>query len=146
MIDYSDTLKDHFLNPRNAGEIENPDGMGFVGDPNCGDFLKVTIRVENNHIADIAFKCQGCPAAIGTASAMTEMAIGKNLDEASEITDEMIEEMVGGLPEPKRHCSNLGAHALYEAIIDYIHKNIRGEEFVHQAMDIFEPNAKGEEL
>lgn len=142
MIPYSDILKEHFFNPRNAGEIEDPDGIGYVGDPRCGDFLKVTIRVEDEHIVDIAFKCQGCPAAIGTASAMTEMAIGKSLDEASEITDEMIEKKVGGLPGPKKHCSNLGANALYEAIIDYVHKNIRGGEFVHQAMDIFPSNTE----
>jgi nitrogen fixation protein NifU and related proteins len=146
MISYTETLKDHFLNPRHAGEIDNPDGIGYVGDPHCGDFLKVTIRVRDEHISDIAFKCQGCPAAIGTASAMTEMAIGKSLDEASEITDEMIENKVGGLPGIKKHCSNLGANALYEAIIDYIHKNIRGGEFVHQGMDIFTPNVKGEEI
>ena len=137
MLEYSRKLIEHFTHPKNVGEIENPDGMGFVGDPSCGDFLKVTISVENDIINDIKFKCKGCPAAIGTASAMTEMAIGLDLDSASEITDEMIEEHVKGLPDVKKHCSNLGAKALYEAIMDYTHKSIKREEMATAAINIF---------
>ncbi len=143
MFEYSETLRDHFLHPRNAGELESPDGTSFVGDPRCGDFLKVTIRVEDNRIAAIRFQCQGCPAAIGTASAMTELALGRTLDEANEITDDLIEEAVGGLPPTKRHCSNLGATALAEAILDYVHRSIRAEELLSPALDIFTSTDEG---
>jgi nitrogen fixation NifU-like protein len=121
---YNDKLLDHALHPRNVGEMEDADGVAMVGDPLCGDLLKVWIRVDGDCIADIKFKCKGCPAAIAIASAMTEMALGKNLDEASAITDDDIEAILDGLPEQKRHCSNLGATALYEAIMDYTHKCI----------------------
>ncbi len=143
MIEYTDILRDHFLTPRNAGEIESPDGVGFIGDPGCGDMLKVTIRVENDRLTDIRFLCKGCAAAIGTASMMTEMARGKTLDEAIEITDEAIEAAVGGLPEAKRHCSNLGASALHEAVYDYTHKSIEHETYAARAMDVFSPNEGG---
>ncbi len=127
LLAYSDIVRDHFLNPRNVGALESPDGVGTVGDPVCGDFLKVTIRVEEDRIAEIRFSCRGCPAAIATASAMTELAAGKTLDEAWEITDEAIEAAVGGLPPEKRHCSNLGASALSEAVLDYLHRCIERE-------------------
>ena len=91
LLAYSDIVRDHFLNPRNVGALESPDGVGTVGDPVCGDFLKVTIRVEEDRIAEIRFSCRGCPAAIATASAMTELAAGKTLDEAWEITDEAMD-------------------------------------------------------
>jgi nitrogen fixation NifU-like protein len=117
---YGDRIVEHFLNPRNVGEIPDADGVGVVGDPSCGDYLKVWIKVKDNRIVEAKFKCQGCPAAIATSSVMTEMALGKDLNEAAEISAEMIEEALGGLPEGKRHCSNLGADALYEAILSYI--------------------------
>lgn len=117
---YTQTLIDHFANPRNVGELADADGVGEVRDPTCGDFLRIWIKVEDEHIADIKFKCKGCPAAIATASVLTEMAKGKHVDEAAEITDEKIAEAIGGLPLDKMHCSNIGAEALWRAIEDYI--------------------------
>ncbi|MFH1875088.1 MAG: iron-sulfur cluster assembly scaffold protein [Pseudomonadota bacterium] len=134
---YSKKLLEHALNPLHVGEIENPDGKCLVGDPQCGDFLKVTLRIENERIKDIAFKCKGCPAAIGTASAMCQLAIGKTLDEADEITSEVITDYVDGLPEEKQHCSNLGAGALAGAIMNYICKTIKQEEMIEQGLDVF---------
>jgi len=124
MQHYTEAVRDHFLNPRNAGVVEDPDGVGAVGDPSCGDLLRVTIRVRNDRIDEIRFQCRGCPAAIATSSAMTELAIGKTVDEAWHITDEDIEAAVGGLPPEKRHCSNLGASALGEAVLNYLHRCI----------------------
>lgn len=117
---YSDALMDHFLNPRNVGEMPDADGVGCIGNPSCGDILMVWIKVEEEHVVDVKFKCRGCPAAIGTSSAMTELAMGRHLDAAAEVTPEMITDAVGGLPEEKAHCSNLGAAALQDAIMNYI--------------------------
>lgn len=117
---YTETLIEHFANPRNVGEIDDADGVGQVGDPGCGDFLKIWIKVENERICDIKFKCKGCPAAIATASVLTEMAKGRSVDEAAEINDEMVAKAIGGLPLEKMHCSNLGAEALHRAIWDYV--------------------------
>jgi len=122
---YTDAVREHFLHPRNVGEIPDADGIGSLGDPSCGDSVKVWIRVKNERLADIKFKVLGCPAAIATCSVMTELAMGKSLDDAYEITDEQIEEALGGLPDEKRHCSNLAAQALHEAIRDYIVKSIQ---------------------
>ena len=123
---YSDKLMGHFRNPRNAGELDDPDGVGTAGDIACGDVLVVQIKVdrETETIADIRFQCKGCPAAIATASAMTEMALGRHLDDAAEIPDTAIAEAVGGLPEDKWHCSNLGADALHNAVMDYVRREI----------------------
>ena len=118
---YEDKVMDHFLDPRNVGTIEDADGVGEVGDPQCGDVLRVWIRVDEQHcICDIKFQCQGCPAAIACASIMTEMAKGKHVDDAWEITDEVLADALGGLPDVKLHCSNIGAAALHEAIINYV--------------------------
>ena len=117
---YTDKLQEHFDSPRNVGEIPDADGVGEVGDPTCGDFMKVWIKVENDHIADITFKCQGCPAAIATGSIMTEMVKGMHLDDAYLVTDEVIADALGGLPEGKQHCSNLGAAGLYRAIMNWV--------------------------
>jgi len=125
MLDYSEKLIDHFENPRNVGELPDADGIGQVGDRGCGDSIKVWIKVRDEHIVDIKFKCRGCPAAIATASAMTELAKGIHVDEAAEITDEMISDAVGGLSEQKEHCSSLGATALYEAVMDYVFRSVR---------------------
>ncbi len=119
-MEYNKKIMEHFHHPKNVGALKNADGIGFVGDPECGDFLKVRIKVKNDHIHDISFQCKGCPAAIASSSIMTQLAKGKHLDEAALITDEVIEQALGGLPEAKRHCSNLGATALYKAIINYI--------------------------
>ncbi len=134
---YSKKLLDHALNPRHVGEIDNPDGKCLVGDPTCGDSLKVMIKVENDKIVDIAFKCKGCPAAIGTADAMCELALGKTLNQADEITNEVITDFVGGLPPEKQHCSNLGAGALAGAIMNYICKTIKQEELIEQGLDVW---------
>jgi len=117
---YSAKVLDHFLNPRNVGELNDADGIGFVGDPACGDHLKVWIRVRDGRVVDIAFKCQGCPAAIATSSMMTELVKGMTVDDASDVTDRLISAALDGLPEPKEHCSNLGAGALRAALDDYL--------------------------
>lgn len=116
---YSEKVMEHFSNPRNMGEIENPDGVGEVGNPTCGDMMKVTIRVEDGKIADVKCKTLGCGAAIATSSITTEMAIGKTVEEAMEMTRDMIAESLGGLPPNKMHCSNLAVDGLQEAIKDY---------------------------
>lgn len=120
MDKYSEILLDHFNNPRNVGEIRNADGVGGVGDEECGDYVRIWIKVKDEHISDIRFKCRGCPAAIGTTSIFCEMVRGMHIDEAFEMTEEMVEEASGGLPEAKQHCSNLGPGALYSAIMNYI--------------------------
>ena len=119
-MDYSEALRDHFLNPRNVGEIADADGVGTVGDPTCGDSMKVWIKVKDEHIVDIKFRCQGCPAAIATGSIMTTLAMGRHLDDAYLITDEAIADALGGMPDSKQHCSNLGATALYRAIMNWV--------------------------
>jgi len=124
---YTGKLLDHFLHPRNVGEIENADGIAQAGDPTCGDALKVWIKVRDDRIEDIKFRITGCPAAIATSSVMTELATGKTLDEAAEITDEVIEDALGGLPEDKRHCSNMGAVALYDAIMNHVFRTVEAE-------------------
>lgn len=119
---YTDKVLDHFFNPRNVGEIPDADGIGQYGDPACGDFLRVYIKVKDNRLVDVKFLIQGCPAAIATSSIMTELAIGKTIEEALKITDDDILEAIGVLPEEKTHCSNLGAGALHLAIKDYLEK------------------------
>lgn len=116
---YTDRVIEHFLNPKNAGYISNPDGTGMIGDPSCGDYLRIYIIVKDNRIFDIKFEILGCPAAIATSSALTELAKGKTLEEALKITDLDVVRDLGGLPDPKVHCSNLGAAALHLAIQDY---------------------------
>lgn len=116
---YSDKVMEHFSDPQNVGEIENPDGVGEVGNPTCGDVMKITISVEDDRVSDIAFKTLGCAAAIATSSITTEMAKGKTLDEAMEITRDTVAEELDGLPKSKMHCSNLAADGLHKAIEDY---------------------------
>ncbi len=116
---YSEKVMDHFRNPRNVGEISDADGVGTVGNPICGDMMTISIKVEDDRIADIKFKTFGCGAAIATSSMTTELAKGKTLDEAMEITRKDVAEELGGLPPVKLHCSNLAADALHEAIKDY---------------------------
>ena len=116
---YSEKVLDHFKNPRNVGEIENPDGEGSVGNPVCGDMMTIYLKIKNERIDDIKFKTFGCGAAIATTSMTTELAKGKTLDEAMEITRDMVAEALDGLPPVKMHCSNLAADALHDAIKDY---------------------------
>ena len=120
---YTDKVMDHFSNPRNIGEIENADGVGEVGNPVCGDMMSFYINIEDNKIADIKFKTFGCVAAIAVSSMVTEMAMGKTLNEAKKITKKSVAESLDGLPKQKMHCSNLGADALAKAIEDFESKN-----------------------
>jgi nitrogen fixation NifU-like protein len=116
---YSDKVLDHFKNPRNVGELENPDGEGTVGNPVCGDMMTMYIKVKENKIEDIKFKTFGCGAAIATSSMTTELAKGKTLDEAMNISRQDVADALDGLPPVKMHCSNLAADALHEAIKKY---------------------------
>ena len=119
---YTEKVMDHFSNPRNIGEIENADGVGEVGNPVCGDMMSFYINVKDDKIADIKFKTFGCVAAIAVSSMVTEMALGKTLDEAKKITKKSVAESLDGLPKEKMHCSNLGADALTKAIEDFERK------------------------
>ena len=117
---YSEKVMDHFMNPRNVGEIENASGVGEVGNAKCGDIMKIYIKVDDNDvITDVKFKTFGCGAAIATSSRATEMVMGKTVDEALQITNEMVTESLGGLPPVKLHCSVLAEEALHAAIVDY---------------------------
>ena len=118
-IGYSKKVMDHFMNPRNVGSIENPDGVGRVGNPVCGDLMEVTIKVEDDILTDVKFKTFGCGSAIATASMVTELAKGKTLGEADTITRQDVADELEGLPPRKMHCSNLAADALHAAIEDY---------------------------
>ena len=122
--EYSDIVMDHFMCPRNMGVINNQNGEGSNGDPGCGDSLDIYIRVENNIIEDISFLVFGCPASIATSSMTTVIAKGKTLEEALKITEEDIIQALGGLPDHKRHCSNLGVTALRNAIKDYYKRKV----------------------
>ncbi len=116
---YSEKVMDHFSNPRNVGEIEDADGIGTVGNPVCGDLMTIYIKVKDNIIEDIKFKTFGCGAAIATSSMVTELAMGKTIEEALAITRNDVANELEGLPPVKMHCSNLAADALHAAIDDY---------------------------
>ena len=122
MAFYSEKVMDHFANPRNVGEIKDASGVGEVGNPVCGDMMKFYIKVENNIIKDVKFKTFGCGAAIAVSSMVSEMAMGKTIEEALALTNEAVAKELGGLPPNKLHCSNLGADALHKAIEDYKNK------------------------
>ena len=121
-VGYSKKVMEHFMNPRNVGTIENPDGYGKVGNPVCGDLMEMYIKVKDDIITDIKFQTFGCGSAIATSSMVTELAKGKHTDEAMEITRGDVASELDGLPPQKMHCSNLAADALHEAIKDYISK------------------------
>ncbi len=123
---YSDRVMDHFMNPRNVGEIENADGVGEVGNPVCGDMMTFYIKVDDNHISDVKYKTFGCGAAIAVSSMVSEMAKGKTLQEAKKITPSLVAKELEGLPKNKYHCSNLGAQALNKAIDNYLKKQGKG--------------------
>jgi len=120
---YSEKVMEHFRNPRNVGEIKNPDGIGHVGNPVCGDIMEMYIKVENNIIVDAKFKTFGCGAAIATSSMVTELVKGKTIDEALKISNRAVVEALGGLPHIKMHCSVLAEEALKSAISDYLKKS-----------------------
>ncbi len=120
MEEYSQKVMDHFMNPRNVGSIENPDGVGEVGNPRCGDIMRIYLKIENDVITDIKFQTFGCGAAVATSSMITEMVKGKNIKEALKISNQNVAEALGGLPPVKMHCSNLAAQALKAAIDNYL--------------------------
>ncbi len=119
---YSAKVMEHFQNPRNVGEIKDADGVGEIGNPVCGDIMKLYIKVEDNRILDAKFKTFGCGAAIATSSMVTELVKGKTLEEAEKISRDTVAEALDGLPPIKMHCSNLAADALHKAIENYRNK------------------------
>jgi nitrogen fixation NifU-like protein len=125
---YSEKVMDHFMNPRNVGEIKDADGLGTVGNPVCGDMMTFYIKVNDNKLQDVKFKTFGCGAAIAVSSMISEMAKGKTIEEAMKISNKDVADELDGLPSNKMHCSNLGADALHKAIEDYRSKTGTGGE------------------
>ena len=121
-MQYSEKVMDHFMNPRNVGTMENPDGYGKVGNPSCGDIMEIFLKIDNDIITDVKFRTFGCASAIATSSVSTEMVLGKDIHEALDITNKVVAEALGGLPATKMHCSVLAEEALKEAIEDYLAK------------------------
>ena len=119
---YTDKVMDHFTNPRNVGEIKDASGVGEVGNAKCGDIMRIYLDIEDNRIKDVKFKTFGCGAAIATSSMVTELVMGKTLEEALEVTNNTVAEALDGLPPAKMHCSNLAADAMHAAIQDYMKK------------------------
>lgn len=144
---YSDKVMEHFANPRNVGVIEDADGVGEVGNPVCGDVMKITIKVNEDRIDDIRFQTLGCGAAIATSSIVTDMAKGMSLEEAVAITKNQVAEELGGLPPAKMHCSILATDGLKVAVDDYLKKQgrepIAGE--VKSADPTFDPHEDDDE-
>ncbi len=120
---YSKKVMDHFRYPRNVGKMENPDGVGRVGDPQCGDEMIIYIKVENNIIKDVSFETYGCAAAISSSSMTTEMMKGKTIEEVLKITNKQVADNLGGLPANKMHCSVLAEDGIRAAIEDYRKKS-----------------------
>lgn len=120
---YSEKVMDHFMHPRNVGEIEDASGVGTVGNPKCGDIMRMFLKIENDVIVDVKFKTFGCGAAIATSSMATEMVMGKTIQEALLLTNKAVAEALDGLPPVKMHCSLLAEQALKEALEDYFQKN-----------------------
>ena len=140
---YNEKVIDHFTNPRNAGDMENPDGEGIYGSPVCGDLMKIMIRVDEKEvITDAKFKTFGCGSAIASSSVATEMIIGKTIEEALNVTNKVVIEELGGLPPIKVHCSVLADHAIKSAIYDYAQK--RGKTYA--GLEGFDPNADEDDL
>ena len=135
---YNDKVMDHFMNPHNIGELENPDGIGTYGSPVCGDMMQISIRVENDVITDAKFKTFGCGSAIASSSVATDMIIGMTIEEALAVTNKQIVNELGGLPAVKIHCSVLADHAIKSAIYDYATKN--GKTYAE--LEGFDPNAE----
>lgn len=134
---YNDIVMDHFLNPKNVGEIDNPDGTGIYGSPVCGDMMQIQIKVEGETITDAKFKTFGCGSAIASSSMATSMIIGKTIEEALEITNKQIIDELGGLPTVKVHCSVLADKAIKNAIYDYAQKNNK----YYKALEGYDPEA-----
>ena len=126
-MEYTEQVMDHFMNPRNMGEMEGASGVGTVGNAKCGDIMRIYIKVENDVITDVKFKTFGCGAAIATSSKATEIVKGMTLEEAEKVTNQMVMESLGGLPPVKVHCSVLAEEALHAAIQDYRERLAKGE-------------------
>jgi len=124
---YTDKVMEHFSNPRNVGVLKDADGVGEVGNPVCGDMMTFYIKVKDDRLSDVKFQTFGCGAAIAVSSMVSEMAMGKSLDEAMKITNQDVADELGGLPGNKMHCSNLGADALHKAIEDFRDHKAKGE-------------------
>jgi nitrogen fixation NifU-like protein len=125
---YSKKVMEHFSNPRNVGEIEDADGVGRVGSPSCGDTMEIYIKVKDGVLTDVKFRTFGCAAAIASSSMMTEMAKGKTIEKVLEITRDDVAGELGGLPQPKMHCSNLASDAIRAAIENYLEKQSHKED------------------
>ena len=138
---YNDIVMEHFLNPKNVGDMENPDGTGVYGSPVCGDMMQIQIKVENDVITDAKFKTFGCGSAIASSSMATSMIIGKTIEEALEVTNKQIIDELGGLPPVKVHCSVLADRAIKNAIYDYAQKNGK----TYAALEGYDPNADDDE-
>ena len=121
-MQYSEKVMDHFMNPRNMGVIEKPDGYGKIGNPSCGDIMEIFLKIDNDIITDVKFRTFGCASAIATSSISTEMIIGKDIHEALKITNKVVAEALDGLPPVKMHCSVLAEEAVKAAIEDYLSK------------------------
>ena len=134
-MNYSAKVMDHFANPRNVGEIENPSAVGEVGNATCGDIMKIFLKIENDIIVDVKFKTFGCGAAIATSSMATELIKGKSVDEALELTNKAVIEALDGLPPVKVHCSVLAEEAVKTAINDYYKRNGIDKEVVIHGHD-----------
>ena len=126
---YSDIVMDHFMHPRNVGEIENPDGVGQVGNAKCGDIMKMYLKIRDNVIQDVKFETFGCGSAIASSSMATEMIKGKTIDEALAVTNRQVVDALGGLPAHKLHCSVLAEESIKSAIKDYY--DLHGIEYDH---------------
>jgi nitrogen fixation NifU-like protein len=138
---YGPIVMDHFMNPRNVGDMAEPDGEGCIGSPVCGDVMKMAIRIDDGRISEVRFKTFGCCAAIASSSIATELIKGKTIDEALKITNAQVVEALGGLPEPKIHCSVLAEQALRRAIDDYLTKTT-GKGLASEMVDDEFPEAK----
>ena len=122
-MEYTEQVMDHFMNPRNMGELEDANGVGTVGNAKCGDIMRIYIKVENDVITDVKFKTFGCGAAIATSSMATELVKGKTLKEALQLTNQAVAEALDGLPPVKMHCSLLAEEAIHAAVEDYLKKH-----------------------
>ena len=138
---YSEKVMEHFMNPKNVGELENPDGTGVYGSPVCGDMMQIQIKVVDDIITDAKFKTFGCGSAIASSSMATSMIIGKSVEDALALTNTQIIDELGGLPAVKVHCSVLADHAIKSAIYDYAQKNGK----VYKGLEGFDPNEDDED-
>lgn len=142
--EYSPQVMDHFANPRNVGEIADADGIGTVGNPVCGDIMKMYLKIEDNVITDVKFKTFGCGAAIATSSMATELIKGKTIEEALQLTNKAVADALGGLPAVKLHCSVLAEEAVQSAIDDYLKKTTgKGLDLKHHGHDHHHGHGEG---